>query len=103
MTSDPLMSHPAVPPPGLVQPPFHVGFFTWYWAAWILAFLIPELWWVFRNSQGTLSWSVWDLESLNLSQPLDFQMWTDVHWIVSSLVWVLFAWLSIHLPFGYLR
>lgn len=101
--TDPLMSHPAAPPPGLVQPPFHVGFFTWYWALWILAFLVPELWWVLRNSQGTLSWSVWDLERLNLAQPFDFPMWTAVHWSVAVLVWGLFAWLSIHLPFGLLR
>jgi hypothetical protein len=80
-----------------------LGFFTWYWAAWIAAFLGPELYWLWKNPQGTLSWSVWDLESLNLAQPLDFAMWTDTHWIVSAVVWLLFAWLSLHLPFGLLR
>lgn len=44
-----------------------IGFFTWYWTLWLAAFLGPELYWVFANSGGTLSWSVWDLESVNLA------------------------------------
>lgn len=79
------------------------GFFDWYWALWLVAFLVPELYWVVTNSQGTLSWSVWDLESVNMSQPFDFGMWTSVHWFIAVFVWLLFLWLSIHLPFGLLR
>lgn len=80
-----------------------LGFFTWYWALWITAFLVPELWWLATNAQGTLSWSVWDLESVNLAQPFDFPVWTSTHWAVAVVVWLLFAWLSVHLPFGLLR
>lgn len=80
-----------------------IGFFTWYWALWIAMFLGPELWWVFRNPQGTLSWSVWDLESVDLAQPFDFPVWTATHWAVAVVVWLLFLWLSLHLPFGLLR
>jgi hypothetical protein len=79
------------------------GFFDWYWALWLVAFLVPELYWVFTNSQGTLSWSVWDLESINMSQPFDFAMWSNMHWVISALVWLLFLWLSLHIPFGLLR
>ena len=79
------------------------GFFDWYWALWLAAFLVPELYWVVTNSQGTLSWSVWDLESVNMSQPFDFGMWTNMHWAISSAVWLLFIWLSLHIPFAILR
>jgi hypothetical protein len=29
-------------------------------------------------------------------------MWTDVHWLIAGIVWGLFLWLSLHLPFGLL-
>ena len=79
------------------------AFFTWYWALWILAFLVPELYWLFTNSDGTLSFSAWTVEGLNMGQPFDFPMWTATHWLVAVLVWLLFAWLSLHIPFGLLR
>lgn len=78
-------------------------FFTLYWIGWVVAFIIPELYWVFTNSMGTLSENVWSLEGLNLAQPFDFPMWTATHWAVASIVWALFLWLSIHIPFGLLR
>jgi hypothetical protein len=30
-------------------------------------------------------------------------MWTDVHWLIAGIVWGLFLWLSLHIPFGLLR
>jgi hypothetical protein len=81
----------------------HYIWFSWYWALWLAAFIVPELYWVFTNGLGTLSDTVWTLENVNLSQPFDFPMWTATHWAVAVTVWLLFAWLSIHLPFGLLR
>lgn len=79
-----------------------LGFFTWYWAMWLAAFLGPELYFVFTNPAGTLSDTVWDIENVNHAQPFDFAMWTDVHWAVALIVWLLFLWLSLHIPFGLL-
>lgn len=77
---------------------------SYYWVAWLLAFIGPELYAAISNArQGTLSNNVWALEHLNLSQPFDFAMWTDVHWAVAVIVWGLFLWLSLHIPFGLLR
>lgn len=82
----------------------HLNWFSLYWLGWLLAFLVPELWAVFSNlPQDTLSETVWSAESLNLNQPLDFAMWTDTHWVIALLVWLLWLWLSVHFPFGYLR
>ncbi len=90
---------PLVPPPDVA----HSTPWTIYWLLWLCAFIVPELYWVFANSQNTLSQQYWALERLNLAQPFDFSMWTSVHWIAASLVWLLFLWLSLHLPFGLLR
>lgn len=76
---------------------------SYYWLAWLLAFLIPEFYFIFTNPAGTLSETYWAVEHLNMSQPFDFSMWTNVHWACAALVWLLFAWLSLHLPFGLLR
>jgi hypothetical protein len=79
---------------------------TWlnaYWGLWLAMFLVPELYWLFTNARYTLSETVWTLENLNTSQPFDFPMWTDLHWALACLVWALFLWLSLHLPFGMLR
>lgn len=82
---------------------FHLNWFSFYWLAWLLAFLVPELWAVYVNPPDTLSETIWALENLNTAQPFDFAMWTDVHWVVASVVWLLFLWLSLHMPFGLLR
>lgn len=83
---------------------FHLVWYDLVWAAWILWFLFFELYAVFTGySPGTLSDTVWTFEHLNTSQPFDFSMWTDTHWALAALVWALFAWLSLHLPFGLLR
>jgi hypothetical protein len=82
----------------------HVTLFGLYWLGWILAFLVPELYWLFNGSFGnTLSDEVWSLEALDKAQPFDFAMWTGTHWAIAVLVWLLFLWLSLHLPFGLLR
>lgn len=75
-----------------------------YWIAWaIFGLLIPELYGVFFYTAGTLSDNVWAAEHLDLTHPLDFAEWTPLHWAIAVLVWLLFAWLSVHLPFGWLR
>lgn len=81
----------------------HLTGWSWYWAAWVAAFLGPEMYWVFANARNTLSDTVWTIEGLRAGQPFDFAMWTDVHWAVAALVWALFLWLSLHIPFGLLR
>jgi hypothetical protein len=83
--------------------PAHPTWFTWYWLGWVLAFLGPELYWLAVNSANTLSEDVWSLEGVNLAQPFDFPMWTATHWGVAIVVWLLFLWLSLHIPFGLLR
>ena len=81
----------------------HLSLWSWYWAGWLAAFLIPELWFVFTYPQGTLSDNVWALEDANLRHPFDFGNWTPVHWIVFLVVVGLFGWLAVHLPFGLAR
>lgn len=82
----------------------HLDGWSWYWLGWVLAFLIPELYFVIGGgSYGTLSWSAWGLEGEDLARPFDFGMWTATHWTVALLVWLLFVWLSLHIPFGLLR
>jgi len=55
------------------------------------------------NARNTISGEVWGLEHLDLAHPLDFAAWTPLHWAIAVVVWSLFAWLSVHLPFGWLR
>ena len=76
-----------------------------YWLAWIVAgFLVPELYTVLtRVRNGPLSDNVWLWESLNLRHPFDFAAWTPAHWALAVVVWGLFGWLSLHLPFGLAR
>lgn len=81
----------------------HLTWFSWYWLLWLLAFLVPELYWLAVNPINTLSENVWSVEGLNLAQPFDLPMWTATHWAIAVLVWLLFGWLSLHFPFGLLR
>lgn len=75
-----------------------------YWLAWIAAgFLVPEIYGLVVNPHWTLSDNVWSLEHLNRGHPLDFAAWTPMHYAVAIVVWLLFLWLSLHLPFGWLR
>lgn len=80
-----------------------MNFWSVYWVLWLVSFLVPELYWLLNNSYNTLSWNVWRFEDLSLSQPYDFPMWTATHWLAAITVWLLFLWLSVHLPFGLLR
>lgn len=81
----------------------HLNWLNLYWAMWLVAFIVPELWAVFTAPRYTLSDTVWAIENLDFAKPFDFQMWTDVHWAIAGIVWGLFLWLSLHIPFGLLR
>jgi hypothetical protein len=75
---------------------------TGYYGLWLLFFLVPELYWVFVNPVNTLSDQWWALEHLDTSDPW-FTQWTPVHWVMFLLVFLLWSWLLLHLPFGLLR
>lgn len=75
----------------------------WYWLAWMLAALIPELIWVFTNTSNTLSRQIWGAEGIDLAHPLDFARWSPLHWTIAAVLWAFFLWLSVHFPFGWLR
>ena len=81
----------------------HLTWFSLYWLGWIVAFLVPELYWLAVNSANTLSEEVWSIEGLNKAQPFDLAMWSDTHWAVAVIVWLLFLWLTLHIPFGLFR
>lgn len=78
----------------------HVNVFALYWAGWLVAFLVPELWAAFNKPSYTLSEEVWSIEHLSMAHPFDVAAWTPLHWVFALLVWGLFGWLSFHLPFG---
>lgn len=80
-----------------------VTWFGLYWIAWIVAFLVPEIYWLFKDPANTLSEEVWGLEQLSLTRPFALGAWTWEHWAIALLVWFLFGWLSVHFPFGLLR
>lgn len=75
--------------------------FAIYWAVWILMFLVPELTALAVKPGDSLSDNWWAIEKLSISHPL--ANWTWQHWLMAAIVWGLFAWLSVHLPFGWLR
>jgi len=75
----------------------------WYWLGVLAAVAGPEVYWAAVNARNTISGEVWGLEHLDLAHPLDFAAWTPLHWAIAVVVWSLFAWLSVHLPFGWLR
>jgi hypothetical protein len=81
----------------------HLTWFSFYWLAWIIMFLVPEMYWLYTNSANTLSAEVWSLEDIDMRQPFDFPMWTATHWSIALVVWLLFLWLCVHFPFGLLR
>ena len=76
--------------------------FLVYWIFWLAAFIVPELWAVLVYKPDTLSDEVWGIEQLSLAHPY-FAGWTPAHWAIAIIVWGLFGWLSVHLPFGLLR
>jgi hypothetical protein len=80
-----------------------VNWFGLYWIAWLLMFLVPEFWALMFYPADTLSEETWGLEQLSITHPFDVAQWTAIHWITAIVVWGLFAWLAVHLPFGLLR
>jgi hypothetical protein len=76
-----------------------------YWLAWMLAgFLAPELYTVITHIKlGPLSDNVWHWESLSFAHPFDMAIWTWPHWTIAIGIWILLAWLSVHMPFGIAR
>ena len=75
-----------------------------YWACLIVfGALIPEVYGLVFRPAATLSRQTWALERLNFGHPLDFSDWTAVHWTVAVVLWIMFAWLSVHLPMGWIR
>lgn len=75
-----------------------------YWICWIVfGFLLPEIYGLIFNTNDTLSENVWRLEHLNFGHPFDFASWTPLHYAVALVVWGLFLWLSLHLPFGLVK
>jgi len=87
----------------VIYGPKYLNWLNLYWLGWLLAFLGMEIWALADNARYTLSETVWSLEGLNTRQPFDFPMWTATHWAVAIAIWLLFLWLSLHLPFGLLR
>jgi hypothetical protein len=75
----------------------------WYWIGVLVLIAGPGIYWAIVNSANTISSQVWDLEKLDLAHPLDFANWTPLHWAIAIVVWGLFLWLSLYLPFGWLR
>jgi hypothetical protein len=94
------MGRPAALPSGMMHWPTAWG---WYWLSLVFLIVVPELYWVFVNARNTISDTIWDIEGLNLAHPLDFAQWTPLHWAIAILLWLLFAWLSVHLTFGWIR
>jgi hypothetical protein len=81
----------------------HVTGWGWFWAAWLLTAFGVELYWLAVNAANTLSRQIWGVERLDLAHPLDFAQWTPLHWIIAITLWGGFAWLSVHLTFGWIR
>jgi hypothetical protein len=80
----------------------HVTPWGYYWLAVAVLLAGPEIYWAFVNSANTISDNVWAVEHVNLSHPFDFADWTWLHYTISAVVWSLFLWLSLHIPFGLL-
>lgn len=84
-------------------PAMHVTGWGWFWLAWIFSALGVEAYWLVANTANTLSRQIWAVEGVDLAHPLQFAEWSPLHWALAFTVWALFAWLSVHFPFGYLR
>ena len=81
--------------------PVPLTFFSWYWLIWaIIGFFPVEIYGLIRNSQDTLSYQIWHLESINLGDPWIFSQWTWVHWTLGAVWFFGFIWLMGHFIFG---
>lgn len=78
-------------------------FWTIYYLVGLVWILAPEITWLIENPQYTFSERLWSLEHLDFRHPWNVGHWSDVHWAVALIVWLLFAWLSVHIPAGWLR
>lgn len=85
------------------NPALHVTGWGWFWLAWMFTALAVEAYWLIANTANTLSRQIWAAEGIDLAHPLEFAEWTPLHWAISITLWLLFAWLSVHFAFGYLR
>lgn len=74
--------------------------FGWYWLAWFIAFLIPEIYWIFVNAKNTLSDNFWAIEHMDKHHPFNFAEWTPLHWTFGIILLVFTIWLFWHLIFG---
>lgn len=81
---------------------FQVTAWGWYWLAVGIALAAPEIYWAIVKSANTISDNAWAVERLNSAHPLDFAQWTPAHWAIAFGLWILFGWLSVHIPFGWL-
>lgn len=87
----------------MLNPAAHVTAWGWFWLAWICTGVGVELWWVFVNTANTLSEQIWGIEKLDLTHPLLFATWTPAHWTIAACMWLFFGWMSVHMPFGWVR
>lgn len=85
------------------HPAPHVTAWGWVWLTWIFTGLAIETYWLAVNTANTLSRQIWGAEGIDLAHPLEFAEWTPLHWTIAVTLWGLFAWLSVHFAFGYLR
>lgn len=82
---------------------FNITAWGYFWLFWILTGISVEIYWVLANTANTLSEEIWGIEQIDLAHPLDFAEWTPLHILITVSLWLFFAWLSVHFPFGYLR
>ena len=80
--------------------------FNWaslYWLGWVAAgFGGPEAWAIVSgHPENTLSAQVWRILDTIARQPMSAWAWQ--HWVGAVVLLVLFAWLSVHFAFGWLR
>jgi hypothetical protein len=85
------------------NPAPHVTAWGWFWLVWLFSALGVETYWLIANTANTLSRQIWAVEGIDLVHPLEFAEWSPLHWAIAFILWGLFAWLSVHFPFGYLR
>jgi hypothetical protein len=66
-----------------------------YWALWLgVGFLVPELYWLFKNPVNTLSYQVWRMGQVGSGHP-----WTFAHYFIA----VFMLWLLGHFVLGLWR
>lgn len=78
---------------------------TFYWLVWTVvmftSFIVPEVIALATNSHNTLSYQVWNLESMTPGNSGPIYSWTAVHFLVGGIFLVLFTWLIFHFILGW--